>query len=205
MSGEELADHYRYMLSLPDFREIATKQLSKVFHYRNLTFTMFLILSMETSFSSPSEAIPEAWDIFKRFTAVFEQTYTRFLDLQKAEAQAKEAQIEAALEKVRSRSLAMHKSDELQEVINCVFDRLNELNIETDSASILVSHDNSKDYDSWIQNSDHSYSSKILIPNAGNTISLDTQAAKELITDFSKIYTIRRRMIFSTICLKTPT
>ena len=37
-----------------------------------------------------------------RFGKVFQQTYTRFLDLQKAEAQAREAQIEAALERVRS-------------------------------------------------------------------------------------------------------
>ena len=54
--------------------------------------------------------------ILERLGKVFEQTYTRFLDLQKAEAQAREAYIEAALEKVRSRSLAMHKSDELSEV-----------------------------------------------------------------------------------------
>ena len=51
-----------------------------------------------------------------RFGKVFQQTYTRFLDLQKAEAQAREAKIEAALERVRSRSMAMHKSKELQEV-----------------------------------------------------------------------------------------
>ena len=51
-----------------------------------------------------------------RFGKVFQQTYTRFLDLQKAEAQAREAQIEAALERVRSRTMAMQKSDELQEV-----------------------------------------------------------------------------------------
>src|SRR6185436_7082792 len=40
-----------------------------------------------------------------RFGKVFQQTYTRFLDLQKAEAQVREAKIEAALEKVRSRSM----------------------------------------------------------------------------------------------------
>jgi hypothetical protein len=33
------------------------------------------------------EPVPEAHDIFKRLGKVFEQTYTRFLDLQKAEAQ----------------------------------------------------------------------------------------------------------------------
>src|SRR4029078_4459477 len=42
-----------------------------------------------------------------RFGKVFQQTYTRFLDLQKAEAQAREAKIETALEKVRSRTIAM--------------------------------------------------------------------------------------------------
>jgi hypothetical protein len=33
--------------------------------------------------------------VFRRFANRFEQAYTRFLDLQKAEAQAREAQIEA--------------------------------------------------------------------------------------------------------------
>src|SRR5262249_11138673 len=70
--------------------------------------------------------------ILKRFAKAFGLAYTRFLDLQKAEAQAREAQIETALEKVRSRSLAMHKSDELQEVIQVVFDRLYELGIAMD-------------------------------------------------------------------------
>ena len=48
--------------------------------------------------------------ICARFAAVFEQTYTRFLDLQKAESQAREAQIEAALERVRSQSMGMQNS-----------------------------------------------------------------------------------------------
>jgi hypothetical protein len=38
--------------------------------------------------------------IMKRFANVFEQTYTRFLDIKKAEAQAREAKIETALERV---------------------------------------------------------------------------------------------------------
>ena len=36
----------------------------------------------------------ELSQIFPRFAKVFEQTYTRFLDLQKAEAQAREAEIQ---------------------------------------------------------------------------------------------------------------
>ena len=36
------------------------------------------------------ENVPQAHTICKRFTNVFEQTYTRFLDLQKSEEQAKD-------------------------------------------------------------------------------------------------------------------
>ena len=63
------------------------------------------------------EPVPEVHDIFKRFAKVFEQTYTRFLDLKKAEAQAREAQIEASLERLRAKSMSMQKSDELHEVL----------------------------------------------------------------------------------------
>jgi uncharacterized protein YcgL (UPF0745 family) len=90
--------------------------------------------------------------ILKRFGNVFEQAYTRFLDLQKAEAQARESQVEAALEKVRSRSLAMHKSDELLEVVKSVFDRFQELNIELMATTILIFEKKSKDIEWWLVN-----------------------------------------------------
>ncbi len=63
------------------------------------------------------EPLPEEQqEVISRFTIAFNQAYIRFLDLQKAEAQAREAQIEAALERVRSRTMAMHHSQELKEV-----------------------------------------------------------------------------------------
>ena len=77
------------------------------------------------------EPCPEFHDVFKRFAAVFEQTYTRFLDLQKAEAQAREAQIEAALERVRSRTMAMQKSDEMTDVAGLLFEQVSALGIKT--------------------------------------------------------------------------
>ena len=39
--------------------------------------------------------------LFKRFLKVFELAYRRYLDIEQAEAQAKEARIETALERVR--------------------------------------------------------------------------------------------------------
>jgi hypothetical protein len=47
------------------------------------------------------------FEVLKRIGRVFEQAYIRFLDLQKAEAQAREAQIQLALERVRARTNSM--------------------------------------------------------------------------------------------------
>ena len=68
--------------------------------------------------------------ILSRFATVFNQTYTRFLDLQKAEAQAREAEIQLSLERVRARSMAMQSSDELHEVIGTVFQQFDKLGIQ---------------------------------------------------------------------------
>src|SRR5690606_34906148 len=56
-------------------------------------------------------------DIIKRFARVFDQAYTRFLDLQKAETQAKEAQIELSLERIRSQVTAMQESSDLLDIV----------------------------------------------------------------------------------------
>src|SRR6188474_1853344 len=55
----------------------------------------------------------EQISLFKRFRNVFELAYRRFIDIEKAQAQVREAKIEAALERVRSNTMAMHHSEEL--------------------------------------------------------------------------------------------
>jgi signal transduction histidine kinase len=89
-------------------------------------------------------------DILKRFGSVFEQSYTRFLDLQKAEAQAREAQIEAALERVRSRTMGMQKSEELKEVIQVVYEQFVHLNIKVEHAGFVMDYKERDDYDIWV-------------------------------------------------------
>jgi signal transduction histidine kinase len=68
--------------------------------------------------------------IIQRFVNVFEQTYTRFLDLQKAEEQTREAKIVAALEKVRAVAMSMMKSDDLMDVSKALLTGLNALGFE---------------------------------------------------------------------------
>ena len=91
-----------------------------------------------------------------RFANVFEQSYTRFLDLKKAEAQAKEANIEAALEKVRSRTLAMQKSDELAGTSAVLFQQLIQLGIEPNRLYISIIQNDAGDSEFWITDEDGS-------------------------------------------------
>ena len=76
--------------------------------------------------------------ILARFATEFERTYTRFLDLQKAEAQAKEAQVEAALERVRSKTMAMHNSQDVGNTVATMFDQLVQLGVKTNRCGILI-------------------------------------------------------------------
>ncbi len=87
--------------------------------------------------------------VFKRFANVFEQSYTRFLDLQKAEAQAREAQIEAALERVRARAMAMHRSDDVNSAIAIVFEEMEKLNLETLRCGIAIMDKEKRTGDMW--------------------------------------------------------
>ena len=52
------------------------------------------------------------------------------MDLQKAEAQAREAQIEGALERVRSKTMAMHNSEDLEDIVVSLFDEVLNLGLD---------------------------------------------------------------------------
>ncbi|MDX1591979.1 MAG: nuclear transport factor 2 family protein, partial [Balneolaceae bacterium] len=124
LEGKKLEDIYNYMATLPTLDrifeeldeagiELPKKQVDHAAYFKH-GYLMFITY----------DEVPEFHSIFKRFANVFEQTYTRFLDLQKAEEQAREAKIETALEKIRSRTMAMQNGDELQEVAVLLYKEL---------------------------------------------------------------------------------
>jgi hypothetical protein len=116
----------------------------------------------------------EEGEILKRFSKVFEQAYIRFLDLEKAEAQGREAQIEAALERVRSSSLAMHKSEELKDVVKIVFENFRSLGLQNiDSVNINIFHEGSRDFDLWLAAPGQDYTTNFRLPYLDHPIAND--------------------------------
>ncbi len=193
-AGSDVIKHYEYMTSIPVFKKILDQLAEaggsapsyQIMHcaFFKQGYLMFISL----------QPVVEAHDIFKRFAKVFEQTYTRFLDLQKAEAQAREAQIEAALERVRSRSLAMRKSDEVQEIVNIVFKNLRDLNIETDVTSVIILKEDMYEMDYWVANSDNIFSTMFrILHNDSIRILNDVMIARKKDVDFSKSYSFEEK------------
>ena len=138
-------------------------------------------------------------EVLLRFAKVFDQAYIRFLDLQKAEEQAREAQIEAALEKVRSRSLAMHTTNELGDVVFVIVEKLKDLGVVLDANGIVLCtyFDNSKDVLHWIVSPDFSFTGSYLLPYFEHPIFINAWESK-LSGDeyFSKAYTIEEKNSF---------
>src|SRR5207342_859424 len=102
-------------------------------------------------------------NIMVRFANVFGLTYKRFLDLQKAEAQARESQIETALERVISRTMGMQKSEELREVIQVVYDQFIHLKIPVEHTGFVMDYKTRDDHAIWIADH-HGAPSRVTIP-----------------------------------------
>lgn len=67
--------------------------------------------------------------ILKRFGQVFEQSYTRFLDIQKAEALANEAIKQASADRLRGEIASMRNSEDLNRIIPVIWRELETLEI----------------------------------------------------------------------------
>jgi len=142
-------------------------------------------------------AIPytdEENNILIRFGKVFQQTYTRFLDLQKAEAQTRESEIELALERVRARTMAMQKSEELQQVVHTVLEKMKDLHVEFYTAIIILFSEDSKDITWWLENKEKQQYSSILVPYTDITYLKDLFDTRKNGRDhFSKIYSFKQK------------
>jgi signal transduction histidine kinase len=153
LAGDDLKNYFKTIHEAPEYSlQVNFKELPESYQHYDFYFPEGFLFAFSLDVLSE-----EVQNIFKRFAAVFGQTYRRFLDLQKAEAQAREAQIEAALERVRSRSMAMHKSEELYSVVNTLYGELQSLQVNFHVVGIQLIPDDSKDLYLWLGTADGLY------------------------------------------------
>ena len=116
-SGKTLAELKDFYITKTGFGKAPKEYIEGLLslEYLVLSYTTMKYGLLEVAGAEPLDA--NKITILKRFARVLELTYTRFYDLKKVEEQALEAQIEAALEKVRARAMAMDSSDELGDAL----------------------------------------------------------------------------------------
>jgi len=90
-----------------------------------------------------------------RFAAVFDLAYRRFEDLKSSEIQIREAQIELALERVRARSMAMYKSEELADLSSVLVKQVQALGVATWFCAFNIYNEN--DSVEWGSNGEGTY------------------------------------------------
>ena len=164
LGGKALEEHYAYMLTFPDLQpifedlkkeglELPTYQINHLCKFSH-GFVLFITY----------ELVPEAQEIFERFTTVFDQTYTRFLDLKKAEAQTRQSKIETAMERVRARALAMQEPEELKQVAEVLRREMGLLGVEElETSSIYINDEVAQKAECWYAIKDIREEEKVLV------------------------------------------
>jgi signal transduction histidine kinase len=127
--GEALTKHYYLMMSLPSARSIFEKVTELGLAPPPVQWKYAAIFKQGYLLFVASDPQPKTLNIATRFAKVFEQTYTRFLDLQKAEAQVKEANKQASLERVRGQIASMRSAEDLQLITPLIWQELTNLEI----------------------------------------------------------------------------
>ena len=124
LTGKEVIDWVEYQATTPQFVD------THLYHVLSLNYYWYSLGPIALGMSTYAPLTDEEMALFKRFRNVFDLAYRRYLDIEQAEALAREAQIEVSLERVRSRSMAMQRSEELVEASNVLFSELHKLGIE---------------------------------------------------------------------------
>ena len=152
ISGEACAAHYRFLSTLPVAGDVMkgweaagiTHPTYQIFHiaYFKQGYLMFITY----------EPVPEAHDIFKRFAKVFEQTYTRFLDLQKAEAQALEAIKRASVDRVRAEIASMRTTSDLEKITPLIWNELTTLGVPFIRCGVFIMDEEEQQVNTYLSN-----------------------------------------------------
>jgi len=181
--GEFYSTHIRGKKKLRDW--IAYQKTTNVFidsfieTANSLSYYWFSLGPVALGISTYHPLTDNDTNLFRRFINVFELSYRRYLDIEKAEAQAKEVQIELALERVRARTMAMRKSDELLDVIQVLSQQFLNLDFNIGAATFALNYRESNDFDLWLAVPGQPHVAKIHVPYINHPLFNNFIAAKE--------------------------
>ncbi|HET7000763.1 MAG TPA: hypothetical protein VFI33_05630, partial [Puia sp.] len=131
LSGVEVKQYYQTMSA---FLTMPLHQLNREKEF----FYFFLFSQGALSVTTSQQLTEEESSIIIQFAQVFELIYLRFLDLLKAEEQAREALRQTALNRVRAEIASMRKIDDLNRITPLIWRALMTLGIPFSRCGIFI-------------------------------------------------------------------
>jgi len=163
LAGDEKKAYDEQMFEHNDYQKFPAKEQQWMRAEESVIFSLAFMKHGALHWG-PTPLSEEKAQILQRFAAVFEQAYTRFLDLQKAEAQAREAEIELSLERVRTKTMAMQHSNQLREIAATTLEQLQSLGFTYGACSIVIMDAVTGDMIWWISGFEKDYPASYHIP-----------------------------------------
>ena len=164
--GEQVAEWYKYQKTTNVFIDHYLENATSLNYY------WYSLGPVAMGISTYSPLSLEETNLFIRFRNVFELAYRRYLDIEKAETQVREATTEVALERVRTRTLAMQRSDELAETAAVLFKQLIGLGIAPNRLYIGLIREDNNQIEFWITDEDGSRVSTMFSGDASRNDSM---------------------------------
>ncbi|HXL54975.1 MAG TPA: hypothetical protein VN958_01880, partial [Chitinophagaceae bacterium] len=132
IKGEEVKDWIAYQKTTNVFID------DYLYTASSLNYYWYSLGAVALGISTYEPLAEEEINLFKRFLKVFELAYRRYLDIEEAEAQARESQIQLALERVRAKTMAMQHSEELAEAASLLFKQIADLGTKSWSSGFQI-------------------------------------------------------------------
>ncbi|MBD0286365.1 MAG: GHKL domain-containing protein [Flavisolibacter sp.] len=139
-SGEKLREWYRVLEKVAPAtigydgtgQMIVPEML--YYHFSKFSGGALLVISNK-------EPARQARELQKRAALVFELAYTRFLDLQRAEAQAQVSKRQASLDRIRAEIASMRTTSDLQRITPLIWNELTTLGIPFSRSGVFIIDD----------------------------------------------------------------
>jgi signal transduction histidine kinase len=137
VSGKEKIEYDDFYFTKSGFKLVPEETKKMLMQLETLVFSMAFMQYGAVCWA-PNPIDDTDAKILQRFAKVFEQTYTRFLDLQKAEHQAREAVKQASLDRVRGEIASMRSQQDLDRITPLIWTELHNLGIRFSRCGIFI-------------------------------------------------------------------
>jgi len=167
LTGDEVKQYYQSVssyLSLPKQQIFNTKEYYYSFFFADGTINVI----------TDRDLTEEECSIMIRVAGVFDLIYTRFLDLQKAEAQTKDAMMQASLDRVRGQIASMRTAGDLQRITPLVWNELKILGVPFIRCGIFIIDETAQKVQVYLSTPDGQSLAALHLPIIANQLTIRT-------------------------------